>query len=78
MVWPIPVINILYPRVKAHRLAIRSSRHIAENQRVIGDRLLGFKLSEQHIEEAANISLIRRARMMRNKTRQTPISSLIP
>ena len=78
MAWPIPAINILYPRVEAHRLAIRPSRHIAENQGVIGNGILGFKLGEQYIKEAANISLICRARMIRDQTRQAPISSLVP
>jgi len=69
MVWPVPGIDVFYPRIEAHRLAIRPSRHIAENERVIGSGVLGFKLSEQHIEEATNISLICRARMIRDKAR---------
>jgi len=77
VIWAIAAVNIIYSLVEADPVAGRSRRHITENQSIIGSRLLGLKLSKEHIEEPAYFRLICSARVMRNKASQTLILALI-
>ncbi len=78
MIWPVPLVDIAYPLIKAKTLSPWPGSQVTEHQRVIRGRILGLKLTQQNLTQPPDLCLINSTRMVSDKTREPTPRSVIP